>query len=244
MAEEDNPVLFEDARREHQDEVEEEGEEPFYAPEAPEDLDRSDLEEEVEELRSFLSVSPPELREIGRRPTQTIEERRDVVIGPLNFKLDGFREGIEGLKDQLENATETNDFLNIIAQAAIQIDEQLNVLTSTQIDSLSALFDIVGAVEPFSRITVSGTNDIDDVDTAEPVVPDSDEVSIFTRILFVKSSDSNTDTIAIGDDETQPDNGWVLDPGENLVLSIDLRDETLWMASETSGVTVELLGLR
>jgi hypothetical protein len=108
---------------------------------------------------------------------------------------------------------------------------------------LDAVFNILGSLEPFSRITVSGTNEIQNVDTAEPVVPDSDNIEIPTRLLMVKSSDTNTDEIAFGDDETEPSSGFVLAPGESISINVDLRDEALFMASESTGQVVELLGM-
>lgn len=119
----------------------------------------------------------------------------------------------------------------------------LEVIARVNIAQLAALFDIADAVEPFQNITVSGINAIDDADTAEPVVPESDEEQIPTRTLMVRADRENKAKIYFGDDEVSPDSGFALEAGEYIWIETDLRAEELYMASVNEGETVQLLGL-
>lgn len=238
MAEQADPVTFEEARSEFTREREEEGEEPFFAGESGVKPDEQDLEDRVEELESFLRTSPERLTRARGRPKpvpkQRLDPLRDLLVD-VNVSQPDVVANFEGAEDQL-------DFLESIAQSNISIMQTLSVLADTQVEMLQTTFDISDFLAPFSNITVSGTNDIEDADTAEPVVPQSDTTSIPTRVLFVKAAENNQDPIAIGDDETEPTNGWVLEKNEHLVLNINLTEEILYMASGQSGQTVELLG--
>lgn len=119
----------------------------------------------------------------------------------------------------------------------------LEVIARIQIAQLSSLFDIAAAVEPLKGIVISGTNAISSAETAEPVVPESDETDIATRRLFLKASDDNNKDIYFGDDEVAPETGFSLAPGEGIELDIDLRLQVLWMASADSGQQVDIIGL-
>lgn len=119
----------------------------------------------------------------------------------------------------------------------------LEVMARVNIAQLATLFDIADAVEPFTTVTVSGTNAIDNADVEQPVVPQSDTSDIPTRTLFIRASPDNNRLIYFGDDEVQPNSGFALAAGEFIVLETDLRGEELWMASEQAGGTVQLLGM-
>lgn len=119
----------------------------------------------------------------------------------------------------------------------------MEVLVRVNVAQLAAQFDIADAVEPFTTITVSGTNAIEDADTAEVAVPESDDQQIPTRVLFVRASPDNDNKIYFGDDGVQPNSGFVLRPGEFIVYETDLRGEELYMASEEAGEVVQLLGM-
>lgn len=240
----EDAVTFESARGEEREEVEEAGEEPFYAGETPVIPDREDIEERVDELLTILSATPEELSKTGRRLVETPQERSARFSSSVDVRTGALAQSLNELRSELGDATTSEELLNIIAESNILLAERLDVLNDIQLEALQALFDIVSFTSPFTRITVSGTNEIEDPDTAELVVPQSDTTSIHTRILFMRAAADNTDEIAIGDDGTEPDTGYVLDNGDVLVLNIDLRDETLWMASETDGQVIELLGLR
>lgn len=119
----------------------------------------------------------------------------------------------------------------------------LEVLARINVAQLAAMFDIADAVEPFQSITVSGVNAINDAGVPEPVVPESDQQAIPTRSLFMRADENNDNKIYIGDDEVAPNTGLVLAPGEFYVMESDLRAEELYMASDESGQTIQLLGL-
>lgn len=119
----------------------------------------------------------------------------------------------------------------------------LQVIARVNIAQLSAMFDIASAVEPFSTITVSGVNAIQDADVPEPVVPQSDQTKIPTRTLFMRASTDNDAPIYIGDDEVEPQSGLVLYPGEFYAMESDLRADEFWMASSEEGEVIQLLGL-
>lgn len=237
-----DPQTFEEARREFTEEREEEGEEPFYAEESDAMADVEDLGTVAERIQTITEASPRELSRLGLRVRESAEDRAEGRLGPIRVRLGQLEGVLDDLALDLQTAETQAEILRNIAQSNLFMAERLSILTQTQVEVLDATFQILNSLEPFNRITVSGTNDIEDADTAEPVVPDSDNVSIPTRILIIKASDNNQDEIAIGDDETDPDSGYILNSGENLILNIDLRDETLYMASDTAGETVELLG--
>lgn len=232
------PQTFEEARRDWSEEREEEGEEPFYALEDEGFFDEAPLEEQVEALKTIIRASPEDLaRRRGTAPISPGDR-----VSPLQLRLGELDGILAELRDDLESATSTNDFLNNIAQSNLFISERLGVLASTQVEMLEGIFDLVNYISPFDQLTVSGTNEIEDAGTAEPVVPESDNTNIPTKALFIKADADNKDTIAIGDDETDPQVGWVLHPNEHLILNMDLRQEIVYMASDTEDQVVELLG--
>lgn len=98
-------------------------------------------------------------------------------------------------------------------------------------------------LRPYSAITVSGTNSIEEADSPELVVPDSEDTEVPTRTLFVRASTSNKADIFIGDDEVAPSSGYRLGKGEGERIDVNLVDEQLYMASRNAGQSVELLGV-
>lgn len=119
----------------------------------------------------------------------------------------------------------------------------LEIQARILLSSLAALFDIADAVEPMKSITVSGTNAISVPDNAEPVIPESDQQMVPTRTIFIRADRNNDEPVAFGDDGVQPRSGFVLESGESITVTLDLRKEQLWMASEESGQEVHLLGM-
>lgn len=237
------PKTFEEARREFTKRREERGEEPLFSEDTDIDEVVEDLEERYDDVITFLKSSPETLSKLGFRSISTPEQRIGTTVGPLRLRLSELEGILDDLASDLQDAESQIDILRNIAQSNLFIAQRMSVISSTQVEMLDAVFNILGSLEPFSRITVSGTNEIQNVDTAEPVVPDSDNIEIPTRLLMVKSSDTNTDEIAFGDDETEPSSGFVLAPGESISINVDLRDEALFMASESTGQVVELLGM-
>lgn len=133
--------------------------------------------------------------------------------------------------------------LVVIAQSVRSLAAVAGQQALVNIDQLEAQYDLLTALEPHRGITVSGVNSIQQSGVVQPVVPESERITIPTRTLMMKASNSNTEPIAFGDDDVEPANGFILTPGENIVISIDLRAVNLFMASDNSGDEVQLLGL-
>lgn len=119
----------------------------------------------------------------------------------------------------------------------------LQVIAQTLIESLNVQIDIANAVEPPSSVTVTGTEAIDNADEAQLVVPQSDSGNIPTRVLFIRNDPDNTERIYFGDNEVQPQDGFVLTVGEYIIIPIDLREIQIWMAAEQQDQVVQLLGV-
>jgi len=237
-----------------------------------EDLDLSsnftfeDLRDEFDDVETFLQALPDNInsRDEVDEPGITPPGQREEVIGRLELPdgLDlqeaifNIGEGLSDVDDILENISgdlgnlNQRQLLQVIAQAQrgnLQANRTLATIqlqqSQTMVDQLQSLFDILTSVEPLFSITVSGTNTIDQAGVPQPAVPDSNNISIPTRRLIIKSSDSNNDDIAFGDDEVNPASGFLLSPGENISLPMDLRETALWMASNTVGEKIEILGV-
>lgn len=224
-------------------------------PEVSDKADIRDLEDISEGLESILAVTPEDLAR-GRRgapppsqqppgqPTPRTIETTANVETTTNVNIQDVDELIDNLRDQDLQGQSQTQLLQTLAQIGTGLLELTRVMTQTNIQTLDAVFGILEQQEPFSRVVVSGNNSIGNADVAEPVVPDSDQVSIPTRILFIKASEDNDNKITIGDQDISAGSGYVLDKGENWVGNINLDQETLYMIAPEAGETVELMGLR
>lgn len=246
MSDEDKPVTFRETQEERNIEEHEEGHvEGQPARESAGLFTGIGLEERAERFETILEAVPEELEEavrdeLGRRERTVTVNRASSSISDITSQFQ-----VDVLEDLDLSALDNNDLLQLIAQILQFQFELQGVVASIQVDQLQALFDILTSVEPFTVITVSGVNEIesDEVDEAIPVVPESDTVSIPTRMLFIHASPDNDDEIAIGDDDVEPDDGFILEPGESQFLGINISDQVLWMAGESEGDGVQLLGL-
>lgn len=189
-----------------------------YAEEHGMEFDGETLEEKFEELID-ISVVPPDFLSKAEQD-RSFPRRQTPDVPSFGVDFDGIEAILEG-GNQVE----------ILAA----IGRILLAMFATTVD-------IADDVAPGSRITVSGTNSIDNADSAQPVVPESDSELIPTRWLYIKADSDNEDEIAFGDDGVQPANGFVLRPGESIYLEVDIREEEYYMASGTSGELVQLLG--
>lgn len=140
--------------------------------------------------------------------------------------------------------------MNIMSDLMVRMaSQQQSILTVNQdVQQVSrANFEvnrrILQNAKPFQLVTVSGINEVENANNPEPVVPNSDETQIPTRELMIKSSRSNSEKIWFGDDETTPNSGFSLSPGEGTSVEIDLREQQLYMASTEAAQVVELLGV-
>lgn len=181
------------------------------------DLRTTSLEELFESVEDITEVVPDWLR-----PEEGIPETDVPDVGGRRGQL-GFDLNISGLSQM-----DTRGLLEVMARVNIA--------------QLATMMDIADNIEPFSTITVSGTNAIDNANTEQPVVPQSDTEAIPTRTLFIRASPRNNKPIYFGDDEVQPNSGFVLRAGEFIIWETDLRGEELWMASESDGQIVQLMG--
>lgn len=213
------PTSYEEAVKEKQRQTEE-GSEHLrgfvnYAPEFREEFDGEQLSEVASKVRDILGINPRFIQPgtEGPRGREPITRR---PTSPPTLDID----------------------LSELDQRGL-----LEVIARILIAQTSASFDIADAVEPFRGISVSGTNVIEEDDEAEEVVPGSSGSNIPTRLLMMKASDNNNAPIFIGDDDIEPNNGWKLERGQSLTISTDLREATLYMASEEDGQLIELLGL-
>jgi hypothetical protein len=213
------PETYEDAVDRKQEETPEEEEHlEGFVNVADEFTDeaREQVEEEVEDI----SVTIPDFLKPGRDVGGDVPEPdRNDPRGEFGLDID---------LDELQNL-DTPALLQIIARI--------------ELAQLSTLIDMSNYMEPYNNITVSGNNAIDDDNSVQPLVPQSDTTDIQTRVLFVRADEDNNDTVVIGDSKSKPESGFILGPGEVFWVEADLRGETLYMSSETEGQVVQLLGM-
>lgn len=209
-------------------------------------------------VKSYEEATEENAGEDDSNPGPEAETDVRSTVDDLRDEFGDVENRVEGVPDWLkpESAGRRDDMPDVGGQRGsfgIDVDlgdlegmsdaGLLEVVARVSIAQLATLFDIADAVQPFQNITVSGVNAIDEANTTEPVVPQSDDEQIPTRTLFMRANEDNTDKIYIGDDEVAPQSGLVLGPGEFYAIESDLRAEEFYMASETAGQSVQLLGL-
>ena len=205
-------------------------------------------EERLKELAEQDDSNPEPEDEIAPSvETKTVEELRNEVestveavpdfLKPSTDTADTDRPDLGGRRDGIQFDFDL-DNLGSLTDANL-----LEVIARVEIVQLEVLLDIADSVDSFDTITVSGTNAIDNANESEVVVPESDNEVIPTRQLMIRSDTDNTNKIYFGDDEVRPNSGFVLLPGEMIVVEVDLRGEELHMASGEAGEQVQLLGV-
>lgn len=252
MSESSNSVTYEEAVQDENEREDGAGNPGgfFEKMEWDEGTDLEDLSDRFEDVGSFLETLPEGINVGG---SESPIDRDPVQENPFLGAID--IEGIENLQQLIQNIdSDIEDVagnLGDLGQTALlqaQVKTLRSMLTlmlqrsQSDVVRLEALFDILSAVEPLSNITVSGRNAIEQAGVPQPVVPQSDNTLIFTKTLYIRSSVSNNQDIAFGDDEVSPQNGFVLKPGEYINYPIDLRNGVLYMASQEDGATVQILG--
>jgi len=172
-------------------------------------------------------------------------EQADVPdIGPdIGIDLGDVLNELESLSDIDLTELSERGLLEVIARGTLLLTRLGTVDVQTQVRQLEALFSIATSVEPSRLVTVTGINTIDDADVPEPVIPQSDKTDVPTRTIFLRAGRKNQNPIVLGDDDIDPDEGFYLMPGEYMTLEIDFREDQLYMASETAGDSVALLGV-
>lgn len=204
------------------------------------------------EWPDILIPTPPDLAEaqvdaVRERRMGEVENRRDDIdnriIETIGAGLGAVDQTINELFDFELESLSRNDLLVVIAES-MRNNLLMNKLLVEQSNvQLSLLNDIANGVLPNTAVTVSGTNSIDDANAAQPIIPDSKNQDVPTRVLWVRASPGNNDDIFIGDDSVDPDDGFVLRPGESTQIEVDFRSQLLYMASGTEDQVVQLLGV-
>lgn len=133
--------------------------------------------------------------------------------------------------------------LSTIVQFQNNQFQVLEAMARLQLATAVGIADLIDVESPVSDITVSGSNVISDANTVEPVVPQSDQQSIPTKVLLLKADSRNTREIAIGDDQVDPTSGYIFQRGDKELLEIDLRGEELYMSSTEADQILHILGM-
>lgn len=212
----------------------------YNAEELPWEFGDGSLKERAKEFLDFLISTPKEINVDAKE--KAIEQTEDVVLD-IDERRDGLIPDFQNLFETDLDALDKKGLLKFIAESMRALNKQTSIQNETLLNILKNNQIISRSVEPFSTITVSGTNSIDDADTVQPVIPESDNISVPTRALFIKSDDDNTAEIAVGDDNIDPDDGFILQRGQFIFVEMDLRETVLYMSSSEAGQTVEILGL-
>lgn len=267
MSSNDSPVTLDEAIEEENIEQDEQDhpEELYARLQTDPDFTVEDIEERFDDVDSFLQTLPEGFNKDEQvdPPTRRNPTERTEVVAEVDIPgFENLQQILSGVGDTLDDIGDINESIDVdlgelgvrglqVVQAqalrsiamSMQTQTQLTLQQSkTQVDQLSALYDILSSVEPIIGITVSGRNSIDDAGVPQPVVPESDNTEIPTRKLMVRASQTNSETISFGDDDTDPQNGFLLNPGQYITVPIDLREATLYMASEEEDDEVQLLG--
>lgn len=219
-----------------------------YTQRTPLQRDGETLEELADRFDN-ISVPIPEWLQPERGPREDlerIERNRQILVSleeQFGVDLGNILSEIENISDvDLADLSQT-ELLTLVVRLLSLMSRMRVADLSIQTTQTEALLDIATSVEPSRAITVTGVNVIEDADTPEPLIPQSDKTDIPTRVLRIRADPLNDKPIAIGDDEIDPDEGWYLKPGESDQISIDFRRTQLYMASEEDGQSVRLLGL-
>lgn len=203
--------------------------------------DSEKFSEFLKDISSILSSTPSRFIE-GFKESEPPEDR-DQRVGDIQAIIDALGSQFEGVEGDLANLDQSGLLLDI-ARSNRVILQSMTSLLQINTELLSAQFDTLESVEPYRQITVSGVNIIENENETVPVVPESEDIDIPSRTLFIKASTNNKGEITIGDDEVEPQNGWILRAGEYIVIDDDLSAEVMYMAGNREGDAVELLGVR
>lgn len=206
------------------------------------------VERLAEDYPMIAQAVPSDLRppEVGDDIPQRVERRQEILVD----LEDQFGVDLGSISQEIQNLTEVSleelgqeGLLRVIARAGVLATQLMSVGMSTQVSKLEALLSIATAVEPGRLITVTGRNVIEQADTPEPVIPQSNNTDVPTRTVWIRADPQNQNNIAFGDDEIDPEDGFYLTPGESIVWELDFREDQLYMASEESGDAVRILGM-
>ena len=215
------PETYDAAVKRIQSETDEEKEHLEGMPNYADETDEGPVEQVEDELED-ISVTVPDFLKPSEGGRREDDIQRPGAVNPR----DQF--GVDVDLDQLPNLNQA---------------ELLQIIARVELASLQTLLEISDYVSPFTNITVSGNNAIDQANSPQPVVPQSDTTDIPTRILYMKADENNNEPIAFGDDKASPTSGFLLKSGQSITIQLDLRGEELYMSSDGDGQQVQILGL-
>lgn len=213
------------------------------------DIEIKTVEELVEQFEDITRPNPDDLgeaeqeRQLPSRPRQDFSGINQ-VLQELGVNLDQLSGKIQDISDVNLSGLDVEDLLRLLIRLTVAQFRINRVIAVSNVAQTDTIFNIADYTSPFSSITVSGINSISNSSgDPEVVVPQSDSQDVATKNLFMRASRDNDEPIAIGDSKVSPSSGFLLYPGEYKALSVDLREQVLWMAADDSGQVVELLGV-
>lgn len=236
---------YEDAQSERTERLDQTrgGEDKEYGLEDDTEVDGEVLSETFDKVETILETGDRR----GEQPGIDIPEGRSQNItvnleNATGVDLGSLASAIEGIANEdLSGATRTQILANM-AKSLQAITKTSILSVRTQIEQQAALLTILENVSPASTITVSGIVNIEEPETPQPVVPDSDDKEIPTRQLIVKAHPNNSDPIYFGDSEVEPEAGFILERGEVQTIDLSLKKNALYMAAEDTGNSVSVIG--
>lgn len=228
------------------------------------DVDET-FEEFLAQFRDWVIATPDELKEeVEEKRREKVEEAMAIqndLANTVNVDLPGLAFDLQSVEDAIDRlgndlpddlTTLTTEqllanildvLLNAIAPSINSAAQLLQVVSTAETAQLATLFDIDTEVSPSSTIVVTGNNAVDTAEEPEPVVQESNNTGIPTRELILKADEDNQDPLAFGDDQVDPDNAFLLKPGESTVINHNIAQTVLYFTSETEGDQLQILGL-
>jgi len=243
MSEERTPLTFDKVSEEENKRQHEEGhKDKFqYSVEGASLDNLVSLQEMYGDVADILTTSPSRFVEGFNKVG--LPQKRQENINQFGALIEVLQNQFGELSGDLSSLDQKGLLLDIARSNRLFL-QFMSTLLQTNVEMLSAQYDTLSAVEPFSQIVVSGLNTIENENEVAPVVPESDTVEIPSRTVFIKASPKNDGVIALGDDEVSPQDGWILRKGEYIVIDDDLGAEEIYMSGNEAGDSVELLGVR
>lgn len=182
-----------------------------------EDLDIEELAEDLQAQDSLSGIGvvpePSAVSQIGRATTQAVSRQRLV----------------QELEEQSRQFSELDDIQSIL----IQVSSQLQTLNQ-------GILRVISAVESLDEKTGLNSASLKDfnlrsinaVDTKQDV---TEETDIATSRIYIKAKAGNEGSLFFGDDTTQVNDGFELEPGEREEFPVDISNFPFKVAGEESG---------
>jgi len=259
---------YEDAKDEERERGREEERDRFvgdeYDASSPVTFEGERIQKRYEDIKRVLIATPGELSG-SRGPRggfdETRQEIRDEVEvnieDALGVNFSDVAATVKAVEDAIKEETERDlsglssrelqvrlvERVGLLLQDNIQRTKVSQVMAEGMLQNVSATVSILENVRPYTNITVSGKTEIESAGEAQAVIPEAENTEIPTRTLFIRADPDNNDKIYFGDDKVQPEEGYVLTPGEAINIDVDFRNDSLWCASDTKGEQLMLIGV-